>query len=129
MNPELNKKVGRINTAAERERLTSPEMIQKTKAVRYPSASAIRAAKVIENPAAKDNIKINLYSSKGIEQTTGDESNLDCYANISNGDRLDLAIPHLAYGDPVLVTQANYGDGIHWYFTSQFNGAKDKSFG
>ena len=38
MNPDLNKKIDRINTAAERERLTSPEMIQKSKAVRYPTA-------------------------------------------------------------------------------------------
>lgn len=83
-----------------------------------------RFGQVIENPAAKDNIKVSLYTG-GVLATSGDEFEIDCYALICNGTRLDMAEPRLSNGQDVIVTQNNVGDGLRWYFNFNFNGTED----
>ena len=91
-------------------------------------ATTMRLAIVKENPEPDDNIKVNLYDSSGNEQTSGSESDLDCYAFIISGDRLDQAMPRLSIGDQLLVTRLHDGTDVRWYFINPFIGARDKTF-
>ena len=87
----------------------------------------VRFGQVAENPVAKDNIKVSLYDASGALATSGAEYNIDCYALICNGTRLDMANPRLASGQDVVVSQGDIGDGVRWYFDFNFNGTEDYS--
>jgi hypothetical protein len=84
------------NTAANKERLISPELIQKTRALRASAGTGIHHAFCIAD--APDDNKINCYLD-----ATGEEIIVHC--NISGGVFLSMAWRHLADGDRLEVAK------------------------
>ena len=110
MTTDINRKVARIQTAADREQMQSPEMVQKNKAVRFPpAATAIHKAYCKTDAGAAAIIVCYLD-----EDETGEEITVGC--SITGGGNLNSAIPRLEDGTLIFVTKI---DGT-WYCTSVF---------
>lgn len=117
---KLNRQISRIDIASKREKLESPQIAQNTKAVRHPPPSVpVRRAITTAAAGAGNTITVNLYDSNGIEQTSGDESNITVYCTIVGGSALNTAIPRLENDTPIEVIQHPYwNEGIveqRWY--------------
>jgi len=98
---DIHKKVDRIDRAARLERRQSPEMIQKTKAVRFPSG-VLCLAKCQEDAPSDNKISVKLLDAEGEE--AGDAFDVTC--NIAQGGvALDSTTTRLRTGDPVIVGQ------------------------
>ncbi len=113
-------RVSRINEAAQREKLTPPEMVQKTKAVRFPEISEtghLRSAKIQSFNGKIIVVKLEVWS--GSDWTSpGDDINVDCtdYHLGSNG--LSGAVfPKYAVDEIIQVWQ---DEDDEWYPTVSF---------
>jgi len=111
----------RANEAARRERLTSPNVIQKGRAVRHQSG--IRLAKTTESSAAitNDHITCNLLDYDGVEITEGEGAGIEVYCSISNGTALNASAPRLE--DDQVIPVAYVCN--NWWCTGVFNGSED----
>jgi len=97
----IHKKVDRIGRAARLERLQAPEMIQKTKAVRFPSG-VLRLAKCQEDAPSDNKISVKLLDAEG--EVIGAPFDVTC--NIAQGGvALDSTTTRLRTGDPIIVGQ------------------------
>jgi hypothetical protein len=95
------------NAAANKERLSSPELIQKTRALRASAGSPIRRARTTAAAGAAATIVCNLLDSDDVEITSGDEANVTVYCDICGGGNLDNAWPHLANDQDIVVFKHN----------------------
>jgi len=78
VNSDINKKAARFDTAAKRERLNSPEIVQPTKATRFPSMSSHIFE--VQSAAAGDGV-YNCYEQIMGGDTWDDTSGLDKFGN------------------------------------------------
>jgi hypothetical protein len=95
------------NTAANKERLSSPELIQKTRALRASAGSPIRRARTTEAAGTGATIICNLLDSNDVEITSGNEAGVTVYCDICGGGNLDSAWPHLANDQDIVVFKHN----------------------
>jgi len=89
----------------------------------------IRQAQIAEVAPAADHVKGSLLNeSTGVAVTDGVFFELDIYARISNGVRLDRASPKIQIGDIYPVYQSKYNNNgtpeSRWYFVQNFQGAE-----
>lgn len=108
---DISEKVERFDQASRLERLQSPQMIQKTKAVRYPLLCPIHKAYCKTNASAATTIDCYLDVDE-----TGPEIEVHC--NVFGGGYLDSAFPELFDGDMIKVQK----DGDEWWCIWWFNG-------
>ena len=90
----------------------------------------IRLAVVKTIPAAAEYVYVNMRNEdNGQEATTGEESNVQAYGLIHNGDRLDLCSPRLKVDDTVMMIKLFYYTGTvteeRWYIIPPFQAAED----
>ena len=111
----------RANDAARRERLASPDVIQKGRAVRHPMGAGIRLAKTTESATANDHITCNLLDYDGVEITEGEGAGIEVYCSISNGTALNTSAPRLE--DDQVIPVAYICN--NWWCTGVFNGSDD----
>lgn len=94
---ELQQRIEKLDRAAQRERLSSPEIVQKTKAVRY--SGSIHLAYCKEDAPADTVITCYLDIDE-----TGEEIEVQC-STTPSGTNLENAAPLLKDGDLVFVIQ------------------------
>ena len=109
---DIIRKADRFGRAAIRERLLSPQMVQKTTAVRYPYGSRIAYCKT--DAGAGSTIVCYLD-----EDDSDTEITVNC--NISGGSNLNAAIRRLEDGDRMIVAKI----GANWYCEEGFQGSED----
>lgn len=111
----------RANDAARRERLASPDVIQKGRAVRHPMVAGIRLAKTTESATANDHITCNLLDYDGVEITEGEGAGIEVYCSISNETALNASAPRLENDQviPVAYICSN------WWCTGVFSGCDE----
>ena len=108
----------RANDAARRERLASPDVIQKGRAVRHPMVAGIRLAKTTQSATANNHITCNLLDYDGVEITEGEGAGIEVYCSISNETVLNESSPLLENDQiiPVVYICNN------WWCTGVFQG-------
>lgn len=111
----------RANDAARRERLASPDVIQKGRAVRHPMGAGIRLAKTTESATANDHIRCNLLDYDGVEITEGEGAGIEVYCSISNATALNVSAPRLE--DDQVIPVAYICN--NWWCTGMFNYSND----
>jgi len=106
---------GRSDRAGREERLASPEVVQRGRAVRHQAAGdgVVRRARVKTTPGAVDYVTCNLGSETGEEITA--------YCDICNGTALNDASPLLAAGMYISV----YREGGVWRCAAPFQGYEE----
>lgn len=86
--------------------------------------SSIRRAKLTADAGATATITANLYSTAGIEQTTGDEAGVTVYFRVHPAANMNAALPLLSSGEEINVVKLPYLNGetleYRWYCTSDF---------
>lgn len=105
---DITRKIIRSSHAAVLEKLPSPQMVQKTKAVRYPSGR-LRVAYCKTDAGAATTIVCYLD-----KDDTGIEITVNC--SIAGGGNLDAAVPRLTDGLLILVTKID----ATWWCTTIF---------
>ncbi len=90
---ETIRRSAQSDQAARRERLRSPEVIQKSRAVRHPEIGIVRLAKTKESATDNDHITCNLLDMHGSEVTSGWGAGIEVYCTIMNGTALNEASP------------------------------------
>lgn len=98
--PEINKKVNRFDQAARREQLKSPDIIQKTKAVRFQDTRIFE----VQSAATGDGLYI-CYRQKLDATNWANESGLDKLLNYEDTP-IEVTILNLMENDPVEATYA-----------------------
>ncbi|MCK4294091.1 MAG: hypothetical protein KAY65_12910 [Planctomycetes bacterium] len=114
---EAMKQSAQSDQAARRERLSSPEVIQKSRAVRHPENGIVRLAKTKESATDNDHITCNLLDMHGSEITSGWGAGIEVYCTIMNGAALNEAAPRLET-NKLLPVSYIYD---HWRCTTVFD--------
>jgi len=86
----------------------------------------LRRAKCTADAGSGSTITVNLYNAAtGIEETTGDESGITVYCNISGGSALNEASRLLAIGSVIFVSRSVYDNAgtpeTRWYAVEGFD--------
>lgn len=118
---EAIKQSAQSDQAARRERLSSPEVVQKSRAVRHPEISIVRLAKTKESATDNDHITCNLLDMHGSEITSGWGAGIEVYCTIMNGSALNEALP-LIEADKLISISYQYD---HWRCGTIFQGKED----
>ena len=103
MSSDIMNKIQRADQAAKSERLQSPQMIQKTKAVRYPSGSP-HLATCQEDAQNDDKISVRLLDKNGVE--IGDAFDVT-FLIAQGGEALNTTTTLLEAGDPIICQLIN----------------------
>ena len=116
----------------ERYHLVLPEALNRYRRRRPTGGGtgiSVRRAITTQDAPADTKITANLYDSAGIEQTEGDESNIDVYCSIAGGGNLDAAVPRLRNDTDIDVVKLPYdNEGTpedRWFCIAPFNASKE----
>ena len=119
---DLVDRTRQMDLAARQERLASPQMIQKNKAIRFPVNFPVRRARTVGAAGAGSTITCYLFNSDGIGLDT--ENPVTVYCTICGGVNLNSAIPRLEDDTEIFVVQLPYWTGSEivqrWYCVSLF---------
>ena len=110
----ISDKARRFDQAARRERLQPPDMVQKSKAVRYPTGDTgyFRLAYCAENGG--DNNQIYCYLDTDWDDEGEEPEKVAVLFPIIGGARCDQAIPFMQDGTPITVRRVvEWGT---WYY-------------
>ena len=106
---DINRRVEQFKKAGERETLKPPPIISMPGKTSGSKGIDIRRAKLTADAGANDSITANLYNSKGVEQTEGDEAGVTVFCHINKPDAdLKHCIPKLQTGGEILVIKLPY---------------------
>ena len=98
MDSDVSRRIDRSDNAARREKLQSPDIIQRTKSVRFPLPSGVHLAYCKVAAGASTSIVCYLDTD-----TTGPEITVEC--TVSPPANLDGALPLLADGSELKVAK------------------------